>query len=356
VTWLAWRQVRLSLAALAGLLVVLTALLVPYGLHLAHVYDTVVATCASHGDCTSVTKAFSHEAEWARFLDLGVVAVPALLGVFWGAPLVARELETGTARLAWTQSATRTRWFVSRAAVMGLLAMAVAASVTLLVTWWATPVDRLTDAPYAVFDQRDLVPVAYGAFAFALGAGLGAVVRRTVPAMAGALAGFTGVRLAVTEWVRPRLLTPTVLTNAFDPWGSAGSKAARLAIQRGLVMSDDVYSGAGKLLGHNGGIGANGTIGFRPHADGTTTFLGVGTCPNAFPPSPVHRGELTGTVGAALQRAAHTCATSFHLKEVVTFQPAAHYWPLQWMESGIYVLLAAGLLAGTWWWVRRRIA
>jgi len=39
-----------------------------------------------------------------------VVAVPGLIGIFWGAPLVARELETGTYRLAWTQSVTRKRW------------------------------------------------------------------------------------------------------------------------------------------------------------------------------------------------------------------------------------------------------
>jgi len=46
---------------------------------------------------------------WRQF-RAQALATPALLGIFWGAPLIARELETGTCRLAWNQSVTRTRW------------------------------------------------------------------------------------------------------------------------------------------------------------------------------------------------------------------------------------------------------
>jgi len=53
-------------------------------------------------------------------LGLVVLVVPALIGVFWGAPLIARELETGTFRLAWTQSVTRTRWLAVKLGVVVL--------------------------------------------------------------------------------------------------------------------------------------------------------------------------------------------------------------------------------------------
>ena len=46
--------------------------------------------------------------------------VPAVIGIFWGAPMIAREIEAGTYRLVWTQSITRTRWLVSKLGVAGI--------------------------------------------------------------------------------------------------------------------------------------------------------------------------------------------------------------------------------------------
>ena len=51
---------------------------------------------------------------------------PALIGIFWGAPLVTRELEAGTFRLAWNQSVTRARWMAVKLGLIGLAAMATA--------------------------------------------------------------------------------------------------------------------------------------------------------------------------------------------------------------------------------------
>ena len=68
----------------------------------------------------------SHDKFLRDLLGPLMLAVPALLGIFWGAPLVARELETGTYRLAWTQSVTRTRWLAVKVALVGLASVAVA--------------------------------------------------------------------------------------------------------------------------------------------------------------------------------------------------------------------------------------
>ena len=126
-TWLAWRQLRISaLAGAAALVAILVALFVT-GSHLRHVYDTVVAPCAtSHGATLQqrlrpLTAHFFVDGSLTHDLSALLFVVPFLAGIFWGAPLVARELEAGTYRLAWTQSVTRARWISSRLALVALV-------------------------------------------------------------------------------------------------------------------------------------------------------------------------------------------------------------------------------------------
>ena len=142
---------------------------------------------------------------------------PAIIGIFWGAPLVARELETGTYRLAWTQGITRSRWLTTKLLVVGASAIAAAGLLTLTTTWWFRAVDKVGSNQYDLFDRRDLAPVAYTVFAFTLGAFLGTVIRRTLPAMAATLGIFAFTRIAVTAWVRPQLLAPLPQTMPLDP-------------------------------------------------------------------------------------------------------------------------------------------
>ena len=79
------------------------------------------------GDCDSARDTFLRNDRSLRaFLGFLVIVFPAIIGMFWGAPLVARELETGTFRLAWTQSVTRTRWLAVKLAVVGGISMLVA--------------------------------------------------------------------------------------------------------------------------------------------------------------------------------------------------------------------------------------
>jgi hypothetical protein len=58
----------------------------------------------------AASRFLSHDAFMEHLLDILARSVPALVGVFWGAPLLAREYDTGTFRLAWTQSVSRRRW------------------------------------------------------------------------------------------------------------------------------------------------------------------------------------------------------------------------------------------------------
>jgi hypothetical protein len=215
--WVTWRQFRTQAAVVFGALAVVAVVLAITGPHLVHLYDTTVRPCASHGDCGVATSLFTAHDRLLQQLTQAVLVAPALIGMFWGAPLVARELENGTFRLAWTQSVSRTRWLAYKLVLPGAASIVAAGLLSLMVTWWSSPFDRITDSPFSPssFDRRDLVPLGYAAFAFALGVTAGVLIRRTLPAMVATLVAFIGVRFAFFEWVRPRLMAPRKVTTAF---------------------------------------------------------------------------------------------------------------------------------------------
>ena len=181
----AWLQFRTQAAIAFGALAIIAIALAITGPHLIHVYDTTITTCKSQKDCGSAAAAFLHGNSTLRtWLGILVVVAPGIVGVFWGAPLAAREFEAGTHRLVWTQSVSRTRWLTAKISVIGLASILVAGLLSLMVTWWASPLDRVSMNTFANFDQRDVVPIGYAAFAFALGLSAGVLIRRAVPAMA----------------------------------------------------------------------------------------------------------------------------------------------------------------------------
>lgn len=181
----AWLQFRTQAAIAFGALAIIAIALAITGPHLIHVYDTTITTCKSQKDCGSAAAAFLHGNSTLRtWLGIFVVVTPGIVGIFWGAPLAAREFETGTHRLVWTQSVTRTRWLAAKIAVIGFASILFAGLISLLVTWWTSPLDRVSMNTFANFDQRDVVPIGYAAFAFALGLSAGVLIRRAVPAMA----------------------------------------------------------------------------------------------------------------------------------------------------------------------------
>ncbi|HEV3211772.1 MAG TPA: ABC transporter permease subunit [Acidimicrobiales bacterium] len=357
-TWLAWRQLRTQTLVAAALLAALAILLVLTGPNLRHYADTVVNTCTARHDCIAVTANFHKLAHLANPISLLVIVVPILLGVFWGAPLVARELEAGTYRLAWTQSVTRVRWILVRLVAVTLVAVAITGLLSLVVTWWQSPVDRLNAGLFNSFEARDVVPVAYVAFCVALGALIGALVRRTIAAMAATLGCFVLVRYVVQQYVYPNLLAPLQLTRHFRaPPVNGNNSLIKPPNPADWVQSDQVIAPSGKVLGQYGGIGPHGTFGFNVSNNGSAVFRGVGRCPNriATPPGHIRPQHLTPAQAHFLQAEIQRCVDSFHLREVLTYQPTSHYWPLQWSEAGIFGALAVALSAACIWWVRRRL-
>ena len=202
-TWLTWRQFRAQAIVAAAALAVVAIAQAVTGPHLAHLFaSSGVATCQAHGTCGTDVTAFMDQLKSAGdtvvfFLSNALLGVtPALIGIFWGAPLIAREIEAGTFRLAWSQSVTRLRWLAVKLGLIGLASMATVALLSFMVTWWASPIDRANGLPDGrngttglnhfspeLFLARGIAPIGYAAFAFALGVTAGLLLRRTVPAM-----------------------------------------------------------------------------------------------------------------------------------------------------------------------------
>jgi hypothetical protein len=349
--WLAWRQFRTSAYIVLGFLVAVAIAFALTGPHLVHIYDTIVKTCRTNNDCNSVDLSLSHKDRLLQKLSAVMIFFPALLGVFWGAPLIAREMENGTFRLAWTQSVTRRRWILTRLSLVGLAAVVATGVFSLLVTWWSSPFDRLNNYSFGTFDQRDIVPIGYALFAVMLGVCAGALLRRTLPAIGATLFVFLGVRVFVAGWVRPRFASALHWTTKFgipSPNGHGVSMGGG-PNPADWVVSNSIVNPQGHVVLTNGGIG------FERLANGTTEFVGVGACPNKIPAPPLNGSGVRVRVSQVANDALQKCVASFHLHDIVTYQPASRYWMFQWEELAIYIVLAVALGAISFWWVLRRL-
>jgi hypothetical protein len=347
----AWLQSRTQTAIAFGGLAIVAIIVTLTGPHLAHLYDANVATCAAHGDCSTVKEAFlRNDKNLGIWLGIFVLAIPALFGLFWGAPLIARELETGTYRLAWTQSITRTRWLGVKLAVVALVSMAVAGLLSLMVSWWASPLDRTSanrfSPPY--FDERGIVVIGYAAFAIALGVTAGLLIRRTVPAMATTLAAFIGIKVASIFWLRPHLIAPLHRVTALDPQTMGLRRVNESTfdflppsphLPNAWIYSTRIVDSAGHALTHG--------------------FL-TGACPRldtvAANPPPV-QGVAT-KAPTDFRSVMHDCVVNVGSKfhELTSYQPAKNYWTFQWIELAIFLAAAIILSGFCFWWVRRRLA
>jgi hypothetical protein len=321
----AWLQFRVQAAVAAGALALLA----------------VAAAVVSHGD-----------GALRLWLSVLVEVAPGLIGVFWGAPLVAREFEDGTFRLAWTQSVTRTRWLAVKLAVVGVGSMATAGLLSLAVTWWASPLDRAALDQFATFDQRDIAPVGYAAFAFTLGVLAGALIRRPRPAMFVTLAAFVAARVAEFTWLRPRLFSPVLLNLALKPGSTGYGQAGTLSV---LFGSPTLMPNPPDLP--NTWITSIQIV--NAHGEVLTTQQLNSACPNIGRGGGGAGGGAGGlghtrapqAVVNSLQECVAKIGTTYH--EAVAYQPAGRYWPLQWYELAIFLGAALILAAACLWRIRR---
>ncbi|MEZ5410022.1 MAG: ABC transporter permease subunit [Acidimicrobiales bacterium] len=340
--WLTWRQNRAQLVT-AGAAVAVVAVAAGWtGRRLA---DLVTTTDTGYDLLTPADIALF----FAGVVMLAVV--PGLVGAFWGAPMVAHEMETGTYRLVWNQSVTRTRWLATRLGLTALAAAAVTGLLSLAVTWWAGPIDgvvgartgslptRLTPVTFAM---RGVVPVAYTLFALVLGVVIGAVVRRTVPAMAITLGLFLAVQIAVPLWVRPHLATPADLTVTMDI--STFDGLSRSGLDGPITLTAQPSDRGDWVLSNTTVDAAGAAVELPP-------WFAECVAPPGGPPRERAAAEGKGPLASCLARLG---AEGY--RQRLVYQPANRFWTLQWRESALFVLAAGGLAAVGLWWVRVRLS
>ncbi|MBV8563367.1 MAG: ABC transporter permease subunit [Actinobacteria bacterium] len=312
--WVTWRQHRAHLFGGLGLLALLAATAV--GTHvpiLTEYHAKPLADCLPPGGrsgCDLIVRHFEGEfGSWVSGIR-GLMVLPALFGLFVGAPLLARELELGTHRFAWTQGVPRSRWLVSKTAWIALATVLVAAAVSGLVMWWRGPFDTLQGrmSPSA-FDLEGLVVPAYALFALALGVLAGLVFRRTVPAMTATLIAFAATRLIVLKFARPHFLAPLQQVVAGTDVQPAGN----------WVLSDTLVDAGGSVI--------------------TTARENLAV---------VHAQQ------AGIDPQSYILGLGW--KRIVSYQPADRFWTFQAIEAGIFAALAVAVVLLTLWLVRRRPA
>jgi hypothetical protein len=354
--WLTWRQSRLKAANAAVVVSAFAILLTVTGPHLASLYaDSTIGSCrGSVSDCGGYADDFLQQlygtlsvAGTYWLLDLlGIVVIlvaPAVIGVFWGAPLIAGELEAGTHYLAWNQSITRTRWLAVKLTLTGLAAMAVTEALSLMQAWWAIPISRAVDlgaccSPIAmnqfsplIFATHGITPVGYAAFAFTLGVAAGLLVRRAIPAMALTLAIFAIFQVAMPLWVRPHLFPPQHTIAAFSSFDSLN-----------VPIENNTFTAI--------------PDGWEPEA----WVLATAAVDSAGHPVSAVPADCIQAMEAASGKLSHPalldCLDRHDVRIAVTYQPASRYWAFQWTETAIYIALALALAGYCFWRIRRSVS
>jgi len=300
-----YRQVYWAL----GALVVLAVLLVVTGINMANDYHLFEATCAATQSCGDASSFLFRGDGFVIDVVNSTLVISALFGMFWGAPLVAKEYEDGTQNLVWTQGVTRRKWFSVNLAWVFTAAVVWAGVLTILVSWWRSP-ENAIDGRFDAFDIQGIVPIAYAIFAVSLGIAAGTVLRRVLPAIATTIGGFLAVRFPIDVWARPHFM-PAV--TKLYPLGSQanGPKGA-------WILSE-------KLIGPNG------------------TSLSYTVKSFAL--------QLCGSKPTSLR-----CTAAHGYHQSLTYQPAGRFWAFQGIEAAIFVALAALLLAVAYRFVLKRDA
>lgn len=302
-----------GLVAVAGVVV-----LVGFALRTSHLIDAFTAgTCKASGvsgpacdqRIVDFNGSMSLYSTVLMYAQLALTVLPGAVGAFFAGPVIARELESGTYRMAWTQSVTPTRWLAAKLAAPAVLLVAGVTVLSVTLSWAQTrTADEFTidwfDAP--VFVATTPVVIGYTLLGIAVGALTGLLVRRTVAAMSVA-ALVTGTVIATLGTLRSGLWPLRTLISPTE--GSSGLPATSWVIDIGRVTSS----------------------GER---------LPLEVC---WPR--VDEAEL-----------ARCLADRKVTGMFVDYHPASHLWPLQLVETGILLALAALAVAVAFRVLRRRTA
>ncbi|HEY6541340.1 MAG TPA: hypothetical protein VIZ18_10400, partial [Ktedonobacteraceae bacterium] len=327
--WLTWRQYRVEMLVMGIVLLLFAVVLLITGISIAaEAHNVGFSACMSHhavclqarGALEDYIHAITGSSAFYFFCLVLPLALPVLTGMFVGAPAIAREFEQGTYRLVWTQGIPWNRWLWMK---IGLITCGVGGAFGILYaffSWWSFPIASLLAQNGSIdvsnqFEGWGFVAIAYALFALALGIFAGTAIRKTVPAIALTLVLFVVVRVLVVNFWRPYYLPPVVVT-------TPANVAAQIPAGS-WILDDETVNRQGL----------------------TITSDAMAVCDNLLSSNPT----------SAESDQYNHCITAHGFQNKVVYQPPDRFWLLQAIESGIFLLFAALLVAMTFWWTKYRI-
>jgi hypothetical protein len=330
-TWVAWRQHRQEAFVAAAVLMLVSAYLLLTGLSMYRTADEwQLFVCRFGGSEVTSACTLGMSDFQSKFLDLSwmsgalLTVLPAIVSVFVGAPLLAREVEQRTHVLAWSQSVTKIEWFRTKVGLVAAAALLASSLLAALSTWWHRPMDLafILEGPWHFFSVTGVVPIAYTVFGLSLGWAAGALVKRTIAAMGLALVLFVGARAAV-QFLRPSFAVPLIKElNFVDP----------------AYPNDVLVVNAGWLDASGHAVSYNDvSVILQQGFPGIVARSG---------PSPLTPAQATA-INEYLQGQG--------LHYVFAYQPIERFWSFQAIEASIFLVLALTLVAFTVWWLVTRI-
>ena len=328
--WVTWRQHRAALIGAAAFLGAIAVYLAVTGHQIRQAYGALVAAgCPQAGTlpaCQSLDQGFlsfygttsgpvGASGLNAQTVPFMLLAVPVLLGAFVGAPVLARELESGTFRFAWTQGAGRLRLAAARLIPLAVLLTAAAYGLSALFSWYFTPFLRFGNTggyPMQLFGNLGVDFAAWALFSFTLAAFLGVLLRRAVAATAVSLAVTTVLDVVTMMALRQHLVTPATVTGA-------------------------------------GPVGVGNWVLGNWFTNPSGAQVSTSTVDNLFAQSQGGHAMIT-------PQALTTWAAQNHYTQWWSYQPAARWWQLQLIEGAWLLAASLLLITATILLIRRRPA
>jgi hypothetical protein len=209
---------RLTLISVPALLGAVAVFLWIAGLKIHHDYAALTGCHPfTSSACQALNSSFN-STDWTmgNTIDILLQLTPALIGAFAAAPLIARELETGTFRYAWTQGFGRERQTIAKLALLAVAITAAAGAFSLVSTWFFQPFVARGDMNVlgaSAFVTRGIAFAAWTLAAFTIGALAGMLIRRIIPAMAVTLGAYLALDLLTWLFLRPHYPLALVTSN-----------------------------------------------------------------------------------------------------------------------------------------------
>jgi len=326
-TWITWRRYRVRIISL-GLYVVA---LIVFMVLTQHAFQNAAVVCSrlhvdiNQGDyCNAASLAKSH----GSLVETAIALLPFFIGLVLGTPLVANEFERKTNRLAWSQGVTRTRWLVRTWLTLAIPTVVVMSLFALIVQWWATHIVTSISSGGGLIEPAQMrisgvAPIALALLLLTLGMLIGIIVRRFFSPYATSVVAFF-----VVMGVMPTLVLSSLAAKIVVPTSPYGiTKLPNALRSRPWFIS----SGYRRIPGFHVGTHARSVSAVIQYCSNTANWMKYNNIGKGYP----------------------ACMLAHGLQVISIYQPASHYWILQWREAGLYVAATGVLLSLSIWSIRR---